>query len=55
VVSSNPFEVIGAKSAGLKAAWIKRKADSVFDPWEIYPDLIARDLTEFGEQLMECS
>jgi 2-haloacid dehalogenase len=55
VVSSNPFDVIGAKSAGLKAAWIKRKADSVFDPWDIYPDLIARDLTEFGEQLMECS
>jgi 2-haloacid dehalogenase len=55
VVSSNPFDVIGAKSAGLKAAWIRRKADSIFDPWDFYPDLIARDLLEFGEQLGECS
>jgi 2-haloacid dehalogenase len=51
IVSSNPFDVIGAKSAGLRAAWIKRKSESVFDPWNITPDLIARDLTDFCEQL----
>ena len=39
IVSSNPFDVIGAQSAGLRAAWT------------ITPDLIARDLTDFSEQL----
>jgi 2-haloacid dehalogenase len=54
LVSSNPFDVIGAKWAGLKAAWIKRKADSAFDPWDIHPDLITRNLIEFAERLDEC-
>jgi 2-haloacid dehalogenase len=53
VVSGNPFDVIGAKSAGLKAAWIRRKADSPFDPWDIHPDLIARDLLDFSTQLQK--
>lgn len=51
VASSNPFDVIGAKSAGLRAAWIKRKSDAAFDPWDIHPDLVARDLNDFAEQL----
>ena len=52
LVSSNPFDVIGAKNAGLRAAWIKRRATAVFDPWEdIEPDLIARDLLDFAEQV----
>jgi 2-haloacid dehalogenase len=53
LVSSNPFDVIGAKWAGLKAAWIKRKADSAFDPWDVQPDLITRNLVEFAERLRE--
>jgi 2-haloacid dehalogenase len=48
LISSNPFDVIGAKAAGLKAAWIKRTANAVFDPWEIEPDLIATDLNDFA-------
>ncbi len=51
LVSSNPFDVIGAKSVGLRAAWIKRKAELVLDPWNIHPDLVARDLNDFAEQL----
>jgi 2-haloacid dehalogenase len=50
LVSSNPFDVIGAKAAGLKAAWIKRNAKAVFDSWGIEPDLIARDLDDFANQ-----
>lgn len=49
VVSSNPFDVIGAKHAGLKAAWLKRKPDARFDPWGIEPDLIAPDLEALAE------
>ncbi|HZC18376.1 MAG TPA: haloacid dehalogenase type II [Rubrobacteraceae bacterium] len=50
LVSSNPFDVIGAKSAGLKAAWIQRKPDARFDPWEIEPDLVAPDLEALAEE-----
>ena len=51
LVSSNPFDVIGAKSAGLKAVWIKRKSQTAFDSWGINPDMIARDLIDFAERL----
>ena len=51
LVSSNPFDVIGAKSAGLKAVWIKRKPEAQFDPWGIEPDLVAPDLEALAEKL----
>lgn len=50
LVSSNPWDVIGAKSAGLNAAWIERKK-TVFDPWGIQPDLTCSDLQELSERL----
>jgi 2-haloacid dehalogenase len=37
LVSSNPFDVIGAISAGLRAAWVKRTPTKLFDPWGIEP------------------
>lgn len=51
LVSSNPFDIIGAKSAGIRAAWLQRDPDSQFDPWEIEPDLIAPDLQTLAESL----
>jgi 2-haloacid dehalogenase len=46
LVSSNPFDVIGAKSAGLHAVWLKRDATRIFDPWEIEPDRTIHSLSE---------
>lgn len=46
MVSSNPFDVIGAISAGMKAAWVKRSAEAVFDPWGIEPTITVTDLLE---------
>jgi 2-haloacid dehalogenase len=46
LVSSNAWDVIGAKAAGLRAAWVKRQADAVFDPWEVGPDVIVSGLDE---------
>lgn len=40
LVSSNPFDVIGALSAGMKAAWVKRSPDAIFDPWEFKPTAV---------------
>lgn len=46
LVSSNPFDIIGAKSFGMQTAWIKRTAASVFDVWEIEPDYQLSSLLE---------
>ena len=51
LVSGSPRDVIGAKLAGLKAAWIKRRPDTVFDPWGIEPDVVVGDLEELSERL----
>jgi len=37
LVSGNPFDVIGARAVGWRAAWVRRRADAVFDPWEFEP------------------
>ncbi len=44
LVSSNAWDVVGAKSAGLRAAWVRRSPKAVFDPWATEPDLIVEDL-----------
>ncbi len=49
MISSNPWDVIGAKCAGLKAAWVQRDPAKVFDPWDVKPDLIVKDLIELSE------
>ncbi|HYL02226.1 MAG TPA: haloacid dehalogenase type II [Steroidobacteraceae bacterium] len=51
LVSANPFDVIGAKAHGLRAAWVQRDPKTIFDPWEFRPDLIVRSLEELREQL----
>ena len=45
VVSANPWDVIGAKSAGLRAIWVNRRKIP-FDPWGIEPDFVASTLPE---------
>ena len=51
LVSSNPFDVIGAKAAGLKAAWVKRNPETVFDSWEFEPDIVVGHLTALATAL----
>ena len=46
LVSGNPLDVIGAKGAGLKAAWVRRGSAEAFDPWEYVPDITVGDLVE---------
>jgi len=49
LISSNPFDVIGAISAGMKAAWLKRSADVIFDPWGIEPTVTMESLSQLPE------
>lgn len=34
LISGNAFDVMGAKSAGLRGIWLQRASNAVFDPWE---------------------
>ena len=51
LVSSNPWPIIGARSAGLHTAWIKRSPKAVFDPWEVEPDLLVSGLDRLAPLL----
>ena len=51
LVSGNPFDVIGAKAAGLRAAWLRRDPQRIFDPWEFAPDLVVGNLEELCQRL----
>ena len=46
LISSNPFDVIGAISYGMHSAWVQRSEDSIFDPWGIEPTRIIKKLTD---------
>lgn len=48
LVSGNAWDVIGARAAGLHAAWVQRDAGVPFDPWENEPDLVVADLAELA-------
>lgn len=52
LISGNPFDVIGAISAGMHSAWVKRSPQSVFDPWEIQPTLTVGSIVELCETLL---
>ncbi|GGX55384.1 haloacid dehalogenase type II [Saccharospirillum salsuginis] len=45
LISGNPFDILGAKAAGWRTAWVRR-GDVLFDPWDQEPDAILRTLTE---------
>ena len=51
LISSNPFDVIGAISAGMKSTWVQRSSTAIFDPWEIEPTLVVNQLTELSEKI----
>jgi len=51
MISSNPWDVIGGKAAGLNAAWIQRNPATVFDPCEFQPDRVVRNLIELSKHL----
>ena len=51
LISSNPFDVIGAVLARVKAAWLQRDQSTVFDPWGVEPTLQISDLIELDSSL----
>ena len=51
LISSNPFDVIGAISAGMRAAWVQRSRDAIFDPWGIEPTITVGNLGDLYEKI----
>jgi 2-haloacid dehalogenase len=51
LVSSNAFDVIGAVSVGMKAAWLKRFDEMVFDPSEFQPSVTIRSLADLATEI----
>ncbi len=54
LVSSNPFDIIGAKSKGLHAIWVKRNQNNYFDPWTesaFIPDQTIHSLSDLSKVL----
>ncbi len=49
LISSNPFDVIGALSAGMKAIWLRRSSAAQFDPWEFQPTATVASLAEVAD------
>ena len=51
LISSNPFDIIGARASDLHAVWIKRSPNAVFDPWEHQPSATVSDLNQLEGQI----
>lgn len=49
LISGNPFDVIGAISAGMRGAWVKRSVEGIFDPWGIEPTLTVESLRDLAD------
>ena len=45
LVSSNPFDLVGAGNLGLRTAWVRRSAALPFDPWGPAPTVTVSDLS----------
>ncbi len=51
LVSSNGWDVIGARAAGLMAIWVQRDATLPFEDWGLQPSAVIPDLYRLGEAL----
>ena len=51
LISSNPFDVIGAVSHGMRGAWVQRTPDAIFDPWGIEPTTTVTSLLQLNQKI----
>jgi 2-haloacid dehalogenase len=51
LVSSNAWDVIGARAAGLMAIWVQRDPGKIFEDWGIEPNAVIRSLSELPATL----
>lgn len=51
LISGNSFDVLGAMSAGMRAVWVQRSPEAIFDPWGTEPTVIVNDLLAVTNQI----
>ncbi|SFM48922.1 haloacid dehalogenase type II [Marinobacter pelagius] len=51
LVSSNAWDVIGARAAGLMAIWVQRDGNKIFEDWGIKPSAVISSLSELPSTL----
>ncbi|MDM8566192.1 haloacid dehalogenase type II [Candidatus Halobeggiatoa sp. HSG11] len=51
LISSNPFDVIGARAVDWNAVWLQRDSSAIFDPWEIQPTVTINRLEQLANEL----
>ena len=51
LISSNPFDILGAHAYGFKTAWIQRNDHTPFDPWGISPSITLSSLSTLYENI----
>lgn len=51
LVSSNPFDILGAANYGFGTIWVKRSEKAIMDSWGIEPDHIVSSLHEIVETI----
>ncbi|NKB38702.1 MAG: haloacid dehalogenase type II [Gammaproteobacteria bacterium] len=49
LVSGNPFDILGAISAGWESIWLQRQEKSIFDPWNEQASEIIKSLDELAQ------
>lgn len=49
LISGNPFDICGARAAGMHAVWLRRNADIVFDKWDFAPDATVATFTDVAD------
>ncbi len=56
LISSNPFDIVGAWACGWRTIWVQRDAGVPFDPWGQRPSHIVQDLSQIAPILepVEC-
>lgn len=50
LISGNPFDILGARHAGWRTAWVQR-AGEPFDAWDEQPDVTVASLAELPDRL----
>jgi 2-haloacid dehalogenase len=48
LVSSNPFDILGAANVGWQTAWVRRSSNTIMDPWDMQPTKVITTLTELA-------
>lgn len=51
LISSNGWDVIGARASGLLAVWVQRDPATVFEDWGLTPNAVIGDLSELSTAL----